>query len=80
MMRVAFGVARHPGLWTTALRQWRLLTPSGWWRHRPWLPVPSVEYWRFRMLTQYGDTRANPSAGDVVNYLAWCRDEHRSAR
>jgi hypothetical protein len=49
------------------------LVPGGWWRHRPFLPVPPAEYVRFRMLTQYGDNEHDPDAADVVNYLSWCR-------
>lgn len=66
-------VARRPSLWSTALVQWRRLTPARWWRRRPYLPVPSAEYVRFRLLTQYGDSSARVRADDVVNYLAWCR-------
>ncbi len=73
-MRAVAGVLRRPGLWPVALRQWRRLVPSGWWRRWPFLPVPPAEYLRFRKLTQYGDSDAAVSAVDVVNYLRWCRD------
>jgi hypothetical protein len=66
-------VARHPALWPVAVRQWRRTVPAGWWRRRPFLPVPTKEYLRFRLLTQYGDTETSALAADVVNYLAWCR-------
>ena len=78
MIRVALAVLRHPMLWPTALRQARRTAPSGWWRTRPFLPVPSGDYLRFRMLTQYGETNRPPDPGDVLNYLAWCRDWDRS--
>ncbi|MGI9052353.1 MAG: hypothetical protein ACR2HQ_06855 [Ilumatobacteraceae bacterium] len=73
MIEALGAVARRLSLWPVALRQWRLLVPTGWWRRWPFLPVPSGEYLRFRRLTQYGDSRAPVSGVDVVNYLAWCR-------
>ena len=75
MLRIVLAVAGHPRLWPVALRQWRRTTPAGWWRRRPFLPVPSPEYLRFRLVTQYGDSEARASAADVVNYLAWCRTQ-----
>jgi len=73
MLRVVVAVARRPALWPVAFVQWRRLTPAGWWRRRPFLPVPSAEYVRFRLLTQYGDTRHAPASVDVLHYLVWCR-------
>jgi hypothetical protein len=66
-------VATRPGLWPVGVRQWRRTVPAGWWRRRPFLPVPSAEYLNFRLLTQYGDIAAAPSPADVLNYLEWCR-------
>lgn len=79
MIRVVAAVARRPRLWPVALRQWRRTTPTGWWRKAPFLPVPSRDYLRFRLLTQYGDTQHPVDPGDVVNYLAWCRQWSRSS-
>ena len=75
MIGIAAAVARHPSLWPVAVRQWRRTTPVGWWRRRPFLPVPSREYLRFRLLTQYGDSETGATGADVVNYLAWCRTQ-----
>jgi len=75
MVPIVLAVARRPRLWPVALRQWRRTTPRQWWRCRPFLPVPSREYLRFRLLTQYGDSEARATATDVVNYLAWCRHQ-----
>ena len=44
----------------------------------PFLPVPSAEYLRFRLLTQYGDAAQRPAPDDVLNYLRWCRDWDRT--
>lgn len=75
MIPIVAAVARHPRLWPVAARQWRRTTPTGWWRRPPFLPVPSREYIRFRLLTQYGDSEARASSVDVVNYLTWCRSQ-----
>jgi hypothetical protein len=79
MCRVAVGVLGRPALWLTALRQWRRTTPSGWWRQRPFLPVPSGDYLTFRLITQYGDANHRVEPVDVLNYLAWCRHHDQAA-
>ena len=66
-------VLRRPGLWRTAVRQVRVLAAPGWWRRRPWLPLPDPAYLRFRLVTQYGDPDHAPEPADVVAYLHWCR-------
>lgn len=70
---VARALLARPVLWPTALRQIARLAPPGWWRVRPFLPVPSAEYMAFRAQTMYGDANRLPDAHDVVTYLAWCR-------
>jgi len=72
-IRVAIAVGRRPSLWPTALRQMRRTAAPGWYRRPPFLPVPSGEYLRFRLVTQYGDADHRPEPVDVVNYLTWCR-------
>ncbi|MEM9038898.1 MAG: hypothetical protein AAGD33_03275 [Actinomycetota bacterium] len=79
MLGVVASVVRHPSLWPTAVRQARRTAPTGWWRRSPFLPLPSGEYLRFRLVTQYGDDGATPHPDDVVNYLRWCRDWERGA-
>jgi len=64
---------RHPSLWATAVRQAMVLAPRGWWKRRPFLPVPDREYLRFRMVTAYGMADRDPEPADVVTYLRWCR-------
>ena len=66
-------LARRPQLWRTAVRQMRRTAAPGWYRRMPFLPVPSGDYLRFRLLTQYGDPDHRPVPDDVINYLAWCR-------
>lgn len=78
MIRVAVAVLRHPSLWPTAVRVARRTATRGWWRRAPFLPVPTGDYLRFRMVTQYGDADRQPDATDALAYLAWCRDWDRS--
>ncbi|MCB0956473.1 MAG: hypothetical protein R2694_07605 [Ilumatobacteraceae bacterium] len=73
LLRVGAAVARRPSLWVTAVRQWKRTTPPGWWRRRPFLPVPSADYLRFRLVTQYGSDDHAIDTADVLNYLAWCK-------
>jgi hypothetical protein len=70
----ALAVARHPSLWFAGVRQALVLAPRGWWRRRPFLPLPAPDYLRFRLQTAYGGAgdRA-PDADDLVTYLRWCR-------
>jgi hypothetical protein len=70
-------VLARPGLWATALRQARRLAPDGWWRRRPFLPVPPRDYLAFRFETQYGAT-GEPRPRDLVDYLEWCRGLDRA--
>ena len=65
-------MARHPGLWVTALVQMGRLAAPGWWRRSPHLPLPDPAYLRFRLQTAYGDDR-DPEPEDVVTFLHWCR-------
>ncbi len=77
-MRVVMAVVLRPDLWITAVRQLLALAPSGWWRRRPFLPLPDRDYLAFRMETMYGDAGAAPLGPDAVAYLEWCR-RHRQA-
>jgi hypothetical protein len=65
--------ARRPSLWGIALVEWRRMTPAGWWRRRPFLPVPDRDLMRFRMQTQYGDPDHPPEPDDLVTWLQWCK-------
>ena len=67
-------VVRHPSLWPTAARQALVLAAPGWWRRRPFLPLPTPEYMRFRLQTAYGgEGDGAPEPSDLVTYLHWCR-------
>ncbi|MGH9247512.1 MAG: hypothetical protein ACRD29_25005 [Acidimicrobiales bacterium] len=67
-------MAARPSLWAVGVRQAMRLSPDGWWRRRPYLPVPDRDYLRFRVQTQYGDADHDPEPEDLLAYLRWCRD------
>ncbi|MGE3619313.1 MAG: hypothetical protein AB7L84_02530 [Acidimicrobiia bacterium] len=75
VLAVVVAVARHPGLWVTAVRQLAVLAAPGWWRRPPFLPLPDRAYLRFRLQTAYGGEGELDalSGDDVVAYLRWCR-------
>ena len=65
---------RRPDLWPAALVAARRLAPTGRWRRFPFLPLPSADYMRFRMVTAYGGDGSHPAeAADLVAYLEWSR-------
>ena len=73
-VEVGRAVAVRPTLWPTAIRAARTLAPPGWWRSRPFLPLPDRQYLSFRMVTAYGgegDARVDPH--DVITWLTWLR-------
>jgi hypothetical protein len=45
-----------------------------WYRRAPFLPLPPLEYVRWRMFTAYGDEDAVPSLEDVVRFARWRRE------
>jgi hypothetical protein len=73
MVTVVTAVLVRPKLWLPALGAVRRLAAPGWWRRRPFLPLPDGRLWGFRMVTAYGRSDAAPDADDVVSYLEWCR-------
>jgi hypothetical protein len=59
-------------------RTWPLLLGAAWrfrrrdwYRHPPFLPLPSREYMQWRLHTAFGDEKATPTATDLVSYLEW---------
>ncbi|HUW03078.1 MAG TPA: hypothetical protein VMW08_12040 [Acidimicrobiales bacterium] len=78
VFRGALVVITRPRLWPTALRELRAFTPRRWWTQRPFLPLPDPELMRFRMVTAYGDAEAPFAPDDLVTWLEWCRNWHRT--
>ena len=79
-VRLVAAVVARPRLWGTALRQCRRTAAPGWWRRSPFLPLPGGDYLRFRLVTQYGSDDARVVASDVIDYLAWCRQQDQLGR
>ena len=77
---VLVALLRRPDLWPTAVGQLFRLAAPGWWRRRPFLPLPDPDYLAFRLQTMYGDPAHRPEPGDVVVYLDWCRKYRRLLR
>jgi hypothetical protein len=70
-------LARRPRLWPTAFRVAVDLVPGAWWRRWPPLPLPASEWLGFRMETAYGAPERRPGAGEVVEFVLWCREMKR---
>lgn len=80
---VVAAVLVRPWLWATALVQVFRLAAPGWWRRRPFLPLPDPDYLAFRLQTMYGGpglSAETAEAGDVIAYLKWCRSYRRLLR
>ena len=74
---VVAAVVRRPRLWGTAISALTAFAPRGWWRRRPFLPIPDEEMVRWRVATAYGSSETTIDPADVVTYLEW---RHRSAQ
>ena len=73
-LNVVKALATRPGLWPTAWRAGRDHTPAGWWRHRPYLPLPDRAWMKFRLVTAYGGDGSGPiQAEDLITWLEWRR-------
>lgn len=59
-------------LWGVAMIQARRFIRSRWWAKAPYLPLPSPDYWAFRMESIYGNPSQLPSSADLIEYLEWC--------
>ncbi len=74
---VVRGVVSRPWLAPAALAEGLRLARPGWWRRRPFLPLPDPSLWRFRMETAYGGAgEALPTVEDVRSFLQWCSGMH----
>lgn len=72
----SLAVLRRPSLWRIGIAQAFRLARPGWWRRLPFLPLPDLDYVRFRLETAYGPNGA-PAGDDLVAYLNWCREFNR---
>ena len=75
---VARSVLARPWLVPEAALEATRMAPPGWWRRRPFLPLPDAALWRFRMETAYGGAGdAVPPPEDVRAFLRWCAGMRR---
>ena len=73
MTSIVFGVIVRPRYWAVAVRVARRMVPSRWWTMRPYFPLPTGDYVKFRLETQYGGSSPQPTLPDVLKYLQWVR-------
>jgi hypothetical protein len=77
---VILAVAIRPDLWGTALSSVLSLAPSGWWRSKPFLPIPDPDWMHFRLETAYGGDGTGPiEAKDLVTFLEWQKSFKKTA-
>jgi len=70
---VVRAVLARPWLAPAALAEAHRLARPGWWRRRPFLPLPAPDLWRFRMETAYGGAGDDaPSPAEVRAFVHWC--------
>jgi hypothetical protein len=62
---------RHPANVVTLARAGWRLRRDGWTRHAPFLPLPDVRYWDFRMATVNGNAGATLSPASMVDAATW---------
>ena len=69
---------RHPQWIPSVIRAaWRL-RQTDWWRRRPWLPVPDLAYWAFRVHTAAGSDGRALSPQEVVAVARWSNHQRAS--
>lgn len=62
---------RRPTLWLEAIRAFGAMTPAGWWKQPPFVPVPRRAYLGWRLQTAYGSASVTPEPVDVIRFLEW---------
>lgn len=68
---LAYLVVRRPSIWLTAAVAYRRVIPNGWYRVRPFLPLPDREYLEYRFHTVGGPERITQH--EAVAYLYWLK-------
>ena len=67
-------VAVRPRLWATAVKAGLELAPTGWWKRKPYLPLPDPDWTHFRVVTAYGGDGSLPTRPhELVTWLDWKR-------
>jgi hypothetical protein len=74
-LTLSMRAVRHPATGIALVRTGWRFRRRGWWRRPPFLPLPSVDYVRWRMHTAYGSDDYVPAADDIVRYARWATHE-----
>jgi hypothetical protein len=67
-----------PSLWITSARQVFILAKNGWALIPPFLPFPSKDFLKFRLITYHGETEELPDVEVVITWLTWVADLEKS--
>lgn len=64
-------VLQHPLDAVVLARAGWKLRSANWWRRAPFLPLPSRDYWDFRMTTVGGSASYRPTPEAMVEAAEW---------
>lgn len=64
-------LVRHPSTVPSVVRAGWRLRANGWWRRRPFLPLPDPAYWRFRLVTATGSASGPLRVEEVLEAARW---------
>ena len=80
--RTLFRLAlRRPGLLPDLAGAAWAFRARGWYRRPPFLPLPPVDYLRWRMETAFGDPDAVPEDREFERFVRWAsRSRRRTTR
>ncbi len=70
-------LARRPWLLPLLLSSAWAFRSRAWFRQKPFLPVPSRAYVRWRLDTAYGNPEADPPLEELLRFLRWAREMRR---
>ncbi|MGH9070620.1 MAG: hypothetical protein ACRDX8_05510 [Acidimicrobiales bacterium] len=80
LLGVVMAVARRPGLWGTGVAVVVCHAVPGWWRHRPFLPLPAPRWIEFRLECATGANSGPLTPEDVISWLEWCQQTRDRSR
>jgi hypothetical protein len=72
-MRLAIRAVGRPALARDLIATAWAFRRREWFSRPPFLPLPDVDYLRWRMYTAYGDESAVPPAEDIIRFARWRR-------
>jgi hypothetical protein len=78
--QLVVALIRRPDLWVEMLRTMFAVAPSGWWRRRPFVPIPDPAYTEWRLITAHGESTSPLQPEELIHYLEWRKRQHRALR